>query len=110
MVSEPADDPCGIAHGHAVVWNIAGNDASCTDDAPMANGDAGQEDGTASNPAVLAHGNGAGAFDGLATFFVVGGVDGRVDLHARPNEGMVAYGDVTAIEEGAVGVDEDVLA
>lgn len=105
-----AEHPTWIAYGHDTCGYAVGNHATSAYDTVVANGNTGQQDRVAPYPHPptyvygLRHQAASGAFLGIEHMVA------RVDAYMRANEGVVANGDLAAVENGAIEVDVDIAA
>lgn len=110
IVGRFAQGPDGVAGYGPAGGYVAGDDGAGADDGVVSYGDAGQDDGAATDPDVLADGDGPGAFKAGAAGVGVARMVCSVDLDGWANLGAVADVDGHDVEEDAVEVEEDVAA
>jgi hypothetical protein len=107
-----SDDPSRIACYDRKLWYVFGNHTACSDGAALADGDTGQDDRIASDPAVFTNVNllphlwasRALAYCGVER--MISGVEGNIWAHKR----AAADGDEARVKEDGEVVDEHVLS
>ena len=101
--------------------DVPRDDAACPDDGTFSDGDSGENDNPASQPASIADANrqGAGMAEVGATFRIpvvnesflqIDWVGRRVDLHVGSDQNIVADPDFIAVYKRAIHVDRHIIA
>ena len=97
----------GIADDGDAGWDVVSDNAPCTDDGIVANGDAGEDDSASTNPDISADADGETEFEVGATGFGVARVIGCIDLYGGTDLGAVADFDAVDVEQDAVKVEKN---
>lgn len=104
------DDAAGVAYGQRTGWNVSVDNTPGTDDAVVADGDAGQYADLRPDPHVVADGDGAGIFQPAVPLPDVERMAGRIETAVGGDEHMVAEADLGLVQDDAIHVGIEVFA
>ena len=102
-------DDSRIAGGEAVGGDVPRDDTPGGDDRAVTDGHTGADDHATTEPAVLADGDRVSHLHRSAALHGIKWMSGGVELALRSDASVCTYGDQTAVQQNAVGIDEDLL-
>ena len=102
-------DDSRIAGSKTVRGDVPRDNTPSGDDRAVADGHTRTDDHATTEPAVLTDGDRVSRLHRSAALHGIKGMGGRVELALGPDAGVCPYGDQTAIQQDAVGIDEDLL-
>lgn len=102
-------DDSRIAGGETVGGDVPCDNATGSDDRAVADGHTGTDDHATTEPAVLADGDRVSGLHGTASLLSIHRVGGGIELTLGTDAGVGADSDQTAVQQDAVGIDEDIL-
>ena len=102
-------DDSRITGSEAVRGDVPRDDAPGGDDRAVTDGHTGADNHATSEPAVLTNGDRVSRLHRSAALLGIKWMRGGVELALRSHAGVCPYGDQTAVQQDAVGIDEDLL-
>lgn len=102
-------DDSRIAGSKAGGGDVPCDDTPSGDDRAVTDGHPGADDHATTEPAVLADGDRVSRLHRSAALHGIKWMSGGVKLALRSDAGVCPYGDQTAVQQDAVGIDEDLF-